>query len=110
MPHPPYVVGSKELAATRPPGITLYSYTLRTEWCYNGTRIVGTPYVIRHVSTAPGVSFEGNVELQHGWIGSGYISYRTYTQGHFKTAFVSRYPWITTIVRHNGTHEHSSGG
>jgi len=94
-------------------GIRQYTYSLRTDWCYNGSRIVGTPTIRRggtaHVAY---VDYTGHIGLERGWIGTGNRTHFTYTQGRFRLLGlgVTRTPWVDTQVRHNGTHVHSSGG
>ncbi len=63
---------------------TLFTYTTRTEWCWNGTEITNTPFfTVDHDVIAPLWEFAGNTERSESG-GRGDWVHRDYEEGHFR--------------------------
>jgi hypothetical protein len=83
-----------------------WSYEQTTWFYYDGSVIVGVPYVEIRGSTALFWSYEGIKSESDGW-GPGDTWYKYYSQGHFKIGIGwltdNDYPWIRHTVYGDGS-------
>ena len=72
-----------EASGVSPAGITLFSWSTTTDWCYDGSLITDAPFLMLEISsTAPFWRFDGyRSNYEHG--GEGERSHRDSVQGAF---------------------------
>jgi len=89
----------------KPGLIAYYWFSLRTDFCWNGTNVQATPVQDVNGDGSWGWSYEGCVTCTvTGWPSP--TDYKSYAKGHMNLGQGvdwNRYPWIQHIVHGNGT-------
>ena len=96
-----------------PAQITLWSLESDTEWCYDGSNIVGDPAftVTGSAKTWLGWHYRG-IKSQSESGGNGHTSHYDYVQAHFNHCVINvgcaqdYYPWIKKWQYGDGTHKY----
>lgn len=89
----------------RPGLLTYYWFSLKTDFCWNGTNVQATPQQDVRGDGSWGWSYEGCTSCTvMGWPAP--TDYKSYARGHMNLGAwpsLDLYPWIQHIVRGNGT-------
>lgn len=95
-------------------GQRVWQYNHQTDWCSDGTKVTGTPAVVRFPSNlAPGWGYAPVGDIQKFW-GANHASYRSFSQGQFQfcvplVGCTTYLPHVDQTVWANGTVTGSAG-